>query len=322
MAKPLFQGICPALITPFNADGTVNEAVLSPLVDMHADAGCTGLYLCGTTGSGVAMPIEERKKMTAAVCKAAGKRLSIVVMVGACPVDRAIELAKHAKEVGAAAVSSTFPGAYSWYKDGEVAEPEYVTQAGALEYFKKIASATDLPFWPYWLGQGGFSGSAREFLDMMYQVPNFGGSKFTSTDMFTFQQIKALSQADGKVLTLVTGCDEMNICGCVMGSDGGIGSTYNLMPSLFVRLRTAFEERRLDDAMGIQTQINAVIALLIDVCKCRERGSNIIAGLMCVLRSRGFDVGHPLKPMLSQPFSPEQEKALLDGIAALDFKVE
>ena len=93
------------------------------------------------------------------------------------------------------------------------------------------------------------------------------------------------------------------------------------MPNLFVRLRAAFAKGDTQEAMRLQGDINKVIALLIDVCKCRERGSNIIAGIMCVLRHRGFDVGYARKEMLSQNFTPEQEKALLDGIAAMDFEV-
>lgn len=316
-----FEGICPALITPFTSEGKVNVDVLPSLVEYYIEAGVTGLYLCGTTGSGVALAMAERKQVTSAVCAAGQSRIAIVVMVGACPIDQAIELAKHAKVAGAYAVSSTFPGAYTWFKkDGKVVTPP-ASLDEAIAYFQDVAKATDLPFWPYWLGNGAFKGSAREFLDLMYTVPNFAGSKFTSQDMFTFQQIKQLSEQDGKQLTLVTGCDEMHVCGLVMNSDGGIGSTYNLMPNLFVRLREAFKADKTREAMRLQSDINKVIALLIDVCKCRERGSNIIGGLMCVLRHRGFDVGHPRAQMVSHDFSKEQEKALLDGIAAMDFKV-
>lgn len=314
----LFEGICPALITPFTAEGKVNVAVIPSLVELHASAGVAALYLCGTTGSGVAMSMEERKTMTASVCAAVKGRFAVVVMVGACPVAEACELAKHAKQVGAAAVSSTVPGVYTWFKreGADQDDAKAATLESAISYFKQVGAATDLPFWPYWLGSSGFT--AREFLDLMYQVPNFAGCKFTSKDMFTFQQIKSLSEADGRELTLVTGCDEMHICGLVMGSDGGIGSTYNLMPGLFVALRQAFKEGRVQDAMALQAVINQVISLLIDVCKCSDRGSNIIAGICCVLRSRGFDVGYARSSMLSQTFSAEQEKALLDGLAAIE----
>lgn len=107
-----------------------------------------------------------------------------------------------------------------------------------------------------------------------------------------------------------------------MKSDGGIGSTYNVMPKLFVRLREAFDADNVRLAMELQEQINQVVALLIDICHCRERGTNIIAGIMAVLRQRGFNVGYPRAAVLSRTFTPEDEKQLLDAIAALPFAVE
>ena len=77
-----------------------------------------------------------------------------------------------------------------------------------------------------------------------------------------------------------------------------------------------------DEAKKLQININRVIALLIDTCNCRARGTNIVAGIMAVLRTRGFAVGEAREAVLSQPFSAEQEKALLDGIAGMDFAVE
>jgi dihydrodipicolinate synthase/N-acetylneuraminate lyase len=55
----------------------------------------------------------------------------------------------------------------------EVVKPDLV---GAIEYFKTVAGATDLPFWPYWLG-GSLAASAPEFLAAMKDVPNFKGMK-------------------------------------------------------------------------------------------------------------------------------------------------
>jgi N-acetylneuraminate lyase len=69
------------------------------MVNYFVDAGVKGLYLCGSTGSGIAMTMAERKLMVAESCKANAGRIPVIVMVGACPVDEAVELALHAKEV-------------------------------------------------------------------------------------------------------------------------------------------------------------------------------------------------------------------------------
>eukprot|EP00041_Stephanoeca_diplocostata_P018877 m.399599 g.399599 ORF g.399599 m.399599 type:complete len:318 (-) comp21151_c1_seq7:151-1104(-) len=315
---PVLKGMAAAMITPFTADNKVNVECIPKMVEMFIDAGHKATYLCGSTGSGFACTMEERKTMTAAVCDAVKGRIAVIVMVGACPVDEAVQLAIHAKEVGASAISSTVPGAYS-AMFGEERKPNL---AESIEYFKTVGGATDLPFWPYWLGNSMGTDTAPAFLDAMKDVPNFSGMKYTTSDFFTFQQIRFLAEKRGMELNLVTGADEMFVCGCVMKSDGGIGSTYNVMPKMYARMYTAFHEGNLASAMQLQEQCNQVVALLIDTCACRERGTNIIAGIMAVLRSRGHDVGYPRDRMLSRPFTAEQEKTLLDGIAAMDFVVE
>jgi len=313
----ILEGVAVAMITPFTADGKVAVDAVAPMVEHFIAAGVNGLYLCGSTGSGIAMTVDERKQMTKAVCDAVGGKIPVISMVGACPIEDACELAKHCKEVGVSVISATVPGAYAWLR-GEKHDPNL---AEAVAYFKTLAGATDLPFWPYWLG-GSLAASAQEFLDAVKDVPNFHGMKYTTPDMFTFQQIKYISEADGKPLNLLTGCDEMYICGNVMGADGGIGSTYNVMPKLFAQLYGFCKSGDYASAKKLQININRVIALLIDTCNCRDRGTNIIAGIMAVLRTRGHAVGHAREAVLSQPFSAEQEKALLDGLAAMDFTVE
>jgi len=305
------------MITPFSEDGTVNLAAVAPLVDYFVEAGVKGLYLCGSTGSGIAMSSAERMSVVEAANKAAGGRVPLIVMVGACPVDEAVGLAIHAKENGASAISSTVPGAYAWLRDEKV-KPDL---SAAIEYFKTVAAATDLPFWPYWLG-GSLAASAPEFLKAMAEVPNFKGMKYTTPDMYTFQQIRFLALKEGKPLNLVTGCDEMYICGQVMKADGGIGSTYNLMPKLFAKLHDTFRQGDTAGAMELQEQINQVIALLIERCYCRERGTNILSGITAVLRRRGFAVGKPREMLLSRRFTEEEEQGLWDAMEALDFTVE
>lgn len=93
---------------------------------------------------------------------------------------------------------------------------------------------------------------------MLLFTPNMLLIRYTTTDLFTFQQIRFLGLQRGLELNLVTGADEMFICGCVMKSDGGIGSTYNVMPKLFVRLHAAFHAGDTKLAMELQEQINQV----------------------------------------------------------------
>ncbi|HCQ04226.1 MAG TPA: N-acetylneuraminate lyase, partial [Candidatus Latescibacteria bacterium] len=63
-------------------------------------------------------------------------------------------------------------------------------------------------------------------------------------------------------LNAITGPDEMCIAGMAMGSDGAIGTTYNIMPRLYVDMYEAFHTGRVPEAMEMQVNANRVIALL------------------------------------------------------------
>jgi dihydrodipicolinate synthase/N-acetylneuraminate lyase len=214
----LFTGVVPALISPFNEDGSVNVDVIPKLVEFHIGSGCTGFYICGNTGEGFAMTKEERITMTEATMKAVAGRVPVCVHVGACPLADAQELAIHAKACGAAAVSSVVP----------TDKPNNLP--AAVEYFTKIGEAAEIPFYVYWVGQNvDKSVDAAEFLNAMKAVPNFKGLKFTDTNFYTFQQLHFQSKdVVGFKLNCVTGPDEMALAGLIMGSDGAIGSTYNI----------------------------------------------------------------------------------------------
>ena len=150
--------------------------------------------------------------------------------------------------------------------------------------------------------------SPGQFLEAMDSVPNFAGIKFTDPNFFVFQQLVDLA---GGRLNAITGPDEMSVAGFVMGSDGAIGSTYNIMPRMFLRMYDAFRNGRIQEAMALQVQANRVIALLISV--------GVLAGIKKMLEWRGVPVGPPRPP--TARLSAEEEDRLRTGLEALDFDV-
>ncbi|EGD72533.1 hypothetical protein PTSG_00556 [Salpingoeca rosetta] len=302
--RKLLRGVAPALITPFlpSGEGVDTDAVRA-LVKFHLDAGVHGFYLCGSTGEGLQSSVQERKTMVETVMAAmeeCGKKIPVIVMVGAADVADAIVLAKHAQDVGADAVSSVVP----------VDKPNDL--GAAVEYWTQIGQATSLPLYVYWIAKtADRTATAASFLKAMAAVPNFAGIKFTDTNFFMFEQLVTKSQGN---LNAVTGPDEMMGAGLFMGSDGAIGSTYNIHPKLAVRLYTAFRQGNLQEAMEMQREMNKTIAVLLEHCRCSEKGTNIIAGIKCIYRRKyGLHVG-TAKPTSALLLSEEQELALMQAL--------
>lgn len=297
--EKLAGGIWPALCTPFNDDGgDVDEARVAPLVRHLVDCDIDGFFVTGGTGEGAAMTPDERRCMAQATAATVAGQVPIILQVGACPTDDAVALARHAATVqGIDAVASVAP----------VDRPNDLD--AAVAHYAAIGAATDLPFYVYWLARtADASVTAAQYLEAMQAVPNFCGIKFTDTNFYLFQQLVDLG---GGRINMISGPDEMCLAGMVMGADAAIGSTYNIMPGLFLAMRRAFDEGRIADAMLAQTRANRVISLLVEV--------GVIAGIKAMLAWRGLPVG-PARPPHA-PLTREGQARLRAGLEAFDFEV-
>ena len=244
------------------------------------------------------MTVTERHQMCEVVTHDVAGQVPVIFHVGGTSTDDAVALASQAGCLGADAVASIAP----------VNQPNDLE--AAVRHYSAIGSASEVPFYVYWLANDvDRQVTPERFLEAMESVPNFGGIKFTDPNFFVFQQLIDLSQDN---LNAITGPDEMCVAGLVMGSDGAIGSTYNIMPRMFLRMYNSFQSGNVREAMELQVHANRVIALLISV--------GVLAGIKAILTWRGIPVGPPRSPI--PPLTTEGESRLRDGLDALDFKVE
>lgn len=130
------SGVIAPIITPFDNNGKVDEYTFKNLIDFLSNK-VHGLFVCGTYGSGPAMSINDRKKVTELVVKHVNGRIPIIVHVGASSLDDVIELSLHAQDSGAQAVSSVPPFYYKY------------TQDEIIRFFEKLASKIDIPVFIY-----------------------------------------------------------------------------------------------------------------------------------------------------------------------------
>jgi dihydrodipicolinate synthase/N-acetylneuraminate lyase len=299
MSGKLARGILPALCTPFDDSGRqVVEERVAPLVGTLLDAGVNGFFVCGSTGEGRSMTGTERRQMAEAVVGAVSRAVPVIIQVGATGTEEAVGLARHAAAVGADAVASVAPAD----------RPNDL--AAAVEHYAAVGAATDLPFYVYWLAQDADRRvTAEQYLEAMAEVANFTGVKFTDTHFYFFQQLVDLSRGR---LNMISGPDEMCVAGMVMGSDAAIGSTYNIMPRLFVQMRRDFEAGNIRSAMEAQKRANRVIRLLF-------KAGGVLPGIKAALGGRGIPVGPPRPPQ--EPLSVEGERLLRADFARLGFEV-
>lgn len=272
----IFKGIMPALITPFDEDEHVLTQSVSQLVDWHLESGVAGFYICGRTGEGPALRTSTRKAMAEAAMDAVRGRGVVINHIGAPNFSDTLDLVRHSQEIGVDAISSLAPTYTLNYSDQEI-----------IDYYKRIAENTDLPVLIY-ATPSLVSPNFLYLIQQLLDVPNIVGVKFTRPNYFELQRLKTLNAGNINVLN---GPDETLLCGLAMGADGGIGSSYNVMPEWFVALYQAFLQGDIETARKHQYKINQVIEILIKYGK-----NGALKAVKAVLAMKGYDVGYAAYP--------------------------
>jgi N-acetylneuraminate lyase len=240
--------ILPALVTPLNPDGSLDERSTARLVDHLYQQGVGGLYVTGSTGEGVWLDGALRRRVVEIACEKSRGRGTVLVHVGAVQASLAYELAQHAGECGADAVSSIPPffGGYSW---DEVAS-----------FYAELARRSPLPVVAYYIP--GLTG-ARHGIDelaKLLQLPNIAGFKWTDPNLYAMQR---LAKRMGSDQVMYNGPDEMLALGLQFGAHGGIGTTYNFMPQLILQVYRHCQRGEFAAAVATQRQVNDIIEPLL-----------------------------------------------------------
>ncbi len=239
------HGIMPALMTAFDGDG-IDSSRIGELVRKMSNDGVHGFYVGGSSGEMVLCSIDERKELLETVMENKGER-AVIAHVGCLSTKDTAELSRHAKACGADAVSSVTPLYYK-YSFAEV-----------KNYYKRIAEESELPVIMYNIP--GLTGTAYGYdqLCELLEIEGVKGMKFTSSDFFLLNRL--VNTYPEKVF--YNGSDEMLLSGLAAGAHGGIGTTYNFMPDLMVKIYSLVKEEKLNEAREVQSVVNKAIATVL-----------------------------------------------------------
>lgn len=286
-----FKGVWPALVTPFTTEDKVNVPVLRELVEYLLDKHVDGFYICGTTGEGIYMSVEERKLVAETVINQIRGRVPAIVHVGCVSVRDAVTLVQHAQQVGADGVSSILP-------------PLYSNPQSLYNYFATIAAAVpDLPLLTYIFG--GPMDAVALIRELM-KIPNVVGAKYTGPNMYEFRHIVELRGDDW---TIFSGMDEQCLFAAMFGSSGNIGSTLNFMPGVYREIHACCKSGDLNRGRELQICANKVTRVMISF--------GFPGALKEVMGKLGFDCGRPRLPNL--PLPEEKRDSLHAQLATVDF---
>jgi 4-hydroxy-tetrahydrodipicolinate synthase len=219
------RGIIPAMVTPFDSQGNINESAIRKLANYLIEGGVHGLFPIGSQGEFYAMEREEKKRVLEIVMEEAHGKIPVYAGTGAITTRESMELTKLAENIGVDAVSILTPFFVS------------PSQEELHEHYLTIANNTNLPVILYGNPQRTGVNLGVDLVVRLSDVDNIVGIKDSSGDMTLIGEYIRKTKDDFSVLA---GRDTMIYASLVYGGKGSITATANVAPKLVVEIYESY----------------------------------------------------------------------------------
>ena len=215
MKKTIFTGAGVAIVTPMNADGSINYDELGRLIDFNIENGTDAIIICGTTGESATMTEEEHVEcIKYAIEKTAG-RVPVIAGTGSNDTAFAIKLSKDAEALGADALLCVTP----YYNK--------TSQDGLVAHFTAIANAVKIPIILYNVPSRTGTSINVDTCVRLSKVENIVAIKEACGDI---SKVAKIAEACGDDLTIYSGNDDQIVPIMALGGKGVISVLSNCMP--------------------------------------------------------------------------------------------
>ncbi|MDS0474916.1 dihydrodipicolinate synthase family protein [Natrinema sp. 1APR25-10V2] len=274
-ADPLsLHGVVPPTVTAFQEDESVDYEATAAHARFVVERGAHGVFPLGTNGEFPLLSDAERDRVVEAVVEEVGNEVPVIAGVGAPSTYRTVARAEHAESVGADGIVVVTP--YYYPLDHE----------GALEHYRRVATAVDLPVYIYHIPSKTGNELSLETLADLAEIDNLAGVKDSSKDVpWLAQAIDAHPD-----LTFLAGSDSLIFTGLEVGCSGAVSAVANVFPELVVDCYEAYDDGDEDRARELQSKIFRVRDAF-------KTGGAYMSGVKTALRMREFDAG-PLRSPL------------------------
>lgn len=215
MKNTIFTGAGVAIVTPMNADGSVNYDCLGELIEEQIANGTDAVIICGTTGESATLTDEEHRNVISYCIKKVARRIPVIAGTGSNDTAYAIELSKEAEKEGADALLLVTP----YYNK--------TSQRGLVAHFTAVADAVNIPI-------------------ILYNVPSRTGvniSLDTYKTLSKHKNIAAVKEASGNIsmiakliaecgddIDVYSGNDDEIVPIMALGGKGVISVLSNVIP--------------------------------------------------------------------------------------------
>jgi 4-hydroxy-tetrahydrodipicolinate synthase len=221
MRQQDWQGVFPAVTTPFNPDLSVNYAALRRHVSWLLDCGCKGIILLGSLGESPTLTLDEKIQMLRQCKDQIGHRAPLVAGVSGLSTAEVVQLAQSAEEAGCDALMVLPPFVYR----GDWRETE--------AHLSAVISATPLPCMLYNNPMSYDTDVTPPQIVALTKHANFCAVKESSGDV---RRVAAIRELLGDHLAIFVGLDDVIVESVAAGAMGWVAGLANALPLESVRL--------------------------------------------------------------------------------------
>ncbi|WP_256555990.1 4-hydroxy-tetrahydrodipicolinate synthase [Oscillatoria sp. HE19RPO] len=274
------------MITPFNADGSVNYGVTEKLAAHLVEHGTDAVLVCGTTGESPTLTWDEEYELFQVVKKAVGSRGKVIAGTGSNSTREAIAATQKAAKIGL---------------DGSLQVVPYYNkppQEGLYRHFKAIAqSCPDFPIMLYNIPGRTGQNLLPETVARLAEIPNITAIKEASGNLDQASLVRSLTPPDFQIYS---GDDSLTLPLLSIGAAGVVSVASHLVGETLQSMIQAYETGKNQEATQLHLK-------LLPLFKALFTTTNPIP-LKCALALQGWDVGSTRPPLCEA--SDEVKKAL------------
>lgn len=288
MKNPYFGRLLTAMVTPFNADGSVNYEKAADLAEWLINNGSDGLVVAGSTGEAATMSAEEKLELFRVVVNRINKRVPVIAGTGSNNTADSVKMTKMAEAMGV---------------DGALIVGPYYnkpTQEGFYQHFAAVAQSTGLPI-------------------IVYNVPGRTASNISPAIVARlaadFENIVAIKEAAGNVaqvaelysvlpeeFTIYSGDDGLILPFMSVGATGLISVLSNIGGGILQDVMQAYKDGRVREAAKLN-------ARMVPLANAMFIETNPIPVKAAVTLVTGIDSGQPRLPLT--PMEPANKAKMV-----------
>lgn len=245
--RPIFIGSGVALVTPFNKDGEIDYELFSKLIEFQIANKTDAIIVCGTTGEGSTLTVDERLRLFSSAVKQVNERVPVIAGTGSNSTSFSLDLMKEAEKCGIDAHLSVTP----YYNKA--------SQTGVIKHYYTLADNSKKPIIVYNVPTRTSMNIQPETYRELAQHNNIVAVKEADANMSKLQ--KSIVLCENK-LDFYIGNDDLISVGCASGCKGVISVLANILPHYTHKMAAYGAEGKNVEASSMQKNVLDIAEML------------------------------------------------------------